>query len=275
MKKAMALALALLMVLAMGSGALADALEDILAAGKITVATSPDYAPYEFLDPTKTGQEQIVGSEVEMMKYIAEKLGVELVIEMMDFSATIGAVTSGAVDVAMSGLSWTEDRAEAVELSSYYNIDDKDGQGILIRKADAELFKVAEDFTGKTVAAQNGALQYNLLVEYLPNAVAEPVTNLNDAVLRLLSGKVDAISVDYDNGLGYVGSYPELMMSEFVYDYSGEGIVLAAKKGETALIEKLNEIIAEVNELGLFSQWTADAVTLSESFALDEEAAAE
>ncbi|MDR0928390.1 MAG: transporter substrate-binding domain-containing protein [Oscillospiraceae bacterium] len=269
MKKFSAFVLALLMLLAMGNAAMADRLDDILAAGKITVATSPDFAPMEFIDPTKTGQDSVVGAEVELMKYIAEKLGVELVIEQMDFQAALAAASMGNVDIAASGMAWREERAEAMELSAFYNMEDDDGQGILIRAEDADKYKTAADFVGKKVAVQNSSLQYNLLTEQIPEAVPELITNLNDAVMMLLTGKVDAVGVAYDNGEGFVTNYPDdLVMSEFKYEYLSEGNVLGVKKGETALIERINEIIAEVNELKLFTQWNADAEALAASFGI-------
>ena len=62
-----------------------------MKAGKIVVCTSPDYAPYEFEDPTKEGQDKYVGADMELARYIADKLGVELEITAMDFDACIAA----------------------------------------------------------------------------------------------------------------------------------------------------------------------------------------
>ena len=82
MKKVLSIALLALLALTlcMGCQPKADAnkLEKILAEGKITMATSPDFAPMEFMDPTKTGQEAYVGSDVQLGRYIAEKLGVQI-----------------------------------------------------------------------------------------------------------------------------------------------------------------------------------------------------
>ena len=104
---------------------LANALEKIKADGVLTVALSPDFSPMEFVDSSKTGQDQYVGFDITLAKYIAENLGVELVIEPMGFDASQTAVYTGSVPMSISGYSWTEDRAENYELSDYYYAGEK------------------------------------------------------------------------------------------------------------------------------------------------------
>lgn len=247
-------------------------LDTILETGKITMATSPDFAPNEFIDLTKTGQESYVGSDIELGKYIANKLGVELVIEAMDFSACQAAVSSGSVDMAISAFAWKEDRAESMGLSDFYNMEDSDGksQGILVLKENADKYKTAADFSGKVVAAQNGALQSELVVSQLPEDVKlESITSLNDAVLMLITGKIDALAVASDNGEAFAKNYDEITMSDFYFDYTSQGNVVAVKKGEDELLNKINEIIAEVNKNALYPQWKADAISLANKLGID------
>ena len=109
MKKILALALALLMV-SVCSMAMADRLDDILAAGKLTVATSPDWPPYEYIDDDGN----IVGTDVLMMQWIAEQLGVELEIQPLAFDACLAAVGRGDVDLMVAGLTFDEERLNAL-----------------------------------------------------------------------------------------------------------------------------------------------------------------
>ena len=249
----------------------AGRLDAIKKAGKITMATSPDYAPYEFIDVTKTGQESFAGADIELGKYIALKLGAELVIEAMDFTAAQGAVTSGKVDMSISGYAYTDERAESMELSIFYNLDRTDKQqGVLIRKEDADKYKTAEDFAGKKVAVQNASLQYNLLAKHVPEAEVELVADLKDAVMMLITKKVDAVGVSTKNGEAFSKNYSDVQMSSFYYDRADEGTVVAVTKGETELIEKINEILAEVNDKDLYSDWLEDAQTLAAAMALSE-----
>ena len=93
------------------------------------MGTSPDFAPWEFKD-VSSGTTEYVGADVELAKYIAEKLGVELEIKPMEFSAIQQAVTSGNIDMGISGFAYTDERAEAMGLSERYNVNTKKGQGL-------------------------------------------------------------------------------------------------------------------------------------------------
>ena len=265
MKKCVSLLLAFLLIAALPVCALAEnRLEKILAAGKLTVATSPDFAPAEFIDPTKTGQESIVGEEMLLAYYIAEQLGVELVIEAMDFSAVQGAVSQAKIDLGISGFSPTPERAESMELSDPYEFEVAENeQGLLVRTEDSALYASLEDFAGKKVAAQNGSLQQNLVNSQLPDSKIELITNLNDAVMMLITGKVDAVGISGANGKTFCNNYPDIMMCDFYYDYESLGQVAGMKKGEVELCAKINEIIKKAADAGLFPKWYEDAQDLA------------
>ena len=110
-----------------------NALEQIKADGVLSVALSPDFAPMEFVDSSKSGQEQYVGFDVTLAKYIADYIGVELNVEPMSFDACQTAVYTASVPMSISGYSWTEERAENYELSDcYYAGDNETEQVILI-----------------------------------------------------------------------------------------------------------------------------------------------
>lgn len=129
----------------------------ILASGKITMGTAPDFAPMEFKNVGAKGVEY-VGSDIELGKYIAEKLGVELEIKAMEFSAIQQGLASGTIDMGISGFAYTEERAETLGLSDRYNIQSEDkGHTLLVLKEDAASYKTAEDFSGKKVVAQNAS----------------------------------------------------------------------------------------------------------------------
>lgn len=271
MKKFFAAMLALALTLSLCATALAESrLDKILAAGEIHVATSPDFAPSEFIDDSKEGQDQYVGSDIELAKYIADKLGVKLVIEAMDFSAVQAAVVMGSVDLAISGFAYTEERAEACEMSAFYNVDDDGkGQGLLVLKEQADQYTKPEDFAGKLIGTQNGSLQYKLTTAQLPDANIELVGDLGTAVLMLVNGKLDALAVSGGNGEVFANNYPEVTMSEFMFEYESEGNVALMPKGETELAEAINAILAEVNEQGLYKVWNDEATELAKSLGID------
>ncbi len=264
-----ALAAAMLMATMSGCGSSQNRLEKILESGKLVLATSPDFAPLEFED-LSSGEAQYVGSDIELAKYIAEKLGVELEISAMDFSAVQAAIPSGQADIAISGFARTEERAQNMELSTPFNITEDGGQTVLVLKGEGANYTAAEDFSGLQIGAQNGSLQYNLVSSQLPEDVEiVPVGSLNDGVLMLETGKIDALASDLSNAELLLESHDGIETTDFMFEYSSEGNVAAVKKGETELIEAVNEIIEEVNELGLYDQWKDEATELAKSLGLE------
>ena len=264
-----ALGAAMLMAAMSGCGSSQNRLEKILESGKLVLATSPDFAPLEFED-LSSGEAQYVGSDIELAKYIAEKLGVELEISAMDFSAVQAAIPSGQADIAISGFAKTEERAQNMELSTPFNITEDGGQTVLVAKGQGANYTAAEDFSGLQIGAQNGSLQYNLVSSQLPEDVEiVPVGSLNDGVLMLETGKIDALASDLSNAELLLESHDGIETTDFMFEYSSEGNVAAVKKGETELIEAVNEIIDEVNELGLYDQWKEEATELAKSLGLE------
>lgn len=264
-----ALAAAMLMATMSGCGSSQNRLEKILESGKLVLATSPDFAPLEFED-LSSGEAQYVGSDIELAKYIAEKLGVELEISAMDFSAVQAAIPSGQADIAISGFAKTEERAQNMELSTPFNITEDGGQTVLVLKGEGANYTTADDFSGLQIGAQNGSLQYNLVSSQLPEDVEiVPVGSLNDGVLMLETGKIDALASDLSNAELLLESHDGIETTDFMFEYSSEGNVAAVKKGETELIEAVNEIIEEVNELGLYQQWKDEATELAKSLGLE------
>ena len=264
-----ALAAAMLMTTMSGCGSSQNRLEKILESGKLVLATSPDFAPLEFED-LSSGEAQYVGSDIELAKYIAEKLGVELEISAMDFSAVQAAIPSGQADIAISGFAKTEERAQNMELSTPFNITEDGGQTVLVLKGEGANYTAAEDFSGLQIGAQNGSLQYTLVSSQLPEDVEiVPVGSLNDGVLMLETGKIDALASDLSNAELLLESHDGIETTDFMFEYSSEGNVAAVKKGETELIEAVNEIIEEVNELGLYDQWKDEATELAKSLGLE------
>ena len=134
----------------------------------------------EFQYVDANGKNVYAGSDIELGKYIAEKLGVELKIEAMDFTAVQAAVTTGSVDMAISGFAKTAERAESMELSDSYNMDDDDsiGQGILIMKD-----KAAPDYQKK----KDG--------NYSPSSSTSSTAHNSSSILSMLSSTIILWSV--------------------------------------------------------------------------------
>ncbi|MHC1787202.1 MAG: transporter substrate-binding domain-containing protein [Christensenellales bacterium] len=261
MKKLLAtlLAITLLATLGLASAGTTDRLDSIKAAGQLVFATSPDYAPYEFQD--KDGQ--VVGSDVELAKYIAAQLGVALVIEPMDFDTVIASVATGKVDLAVSGISPTDERKISMDFSRGYHSEGD--QVLMILKANASLYKTLEDFDGKTVAAQNGSLQQSLVAEQLPNAKMEPIVKIPDGIMMVMTGKVEALAIAGNVATQYMSNYPDLTLCEAKFVYENDGEAVAIPLGSPKLVEAVNAIIEEVLASGKYLAWLDAAIQLNNS----------
>ena len=246
-----------------------DKLDKILKAGVITCATSPDFAPNEFID-ISSGETKYVGCDMELAQYIADSLGVKLEIVPMKFDAIKAAVTTGQVDMAIAGLAYTEDRAKNMQLSDLFgNTDADEGQGIVILKENADKLKTADDFAGKTVLAQNGSVQYDLTTTQLPKAKCTPIADVNNGAMEIMTGQAEGLTLDLAVAKVMINTHKELAISGFKFEYESKGNVIGCTKGETKLVNAINQIVKEVNDKGLYKQWKDKAVELAKSLGVE------
>ncbi len=263
-KKGLAWVLAVMMALSL-TAALAESqgthLDKIVADQKIVVATSPDYPPYEFMDM----QGNIVGADIKLAEYIAEKLGVELVIEALDFDTVLAAVTGGTVDLGIAGMVPKDERRESMEFSDIYYNDGN--QVIVILKENADKIKTLADFDGKTVGAQNGTLQQELVMTQLPGATMEQIVKIPDGIMSVMTKKIDGIALASVVANQYVANYPDLVICETMFEYEPLGVSIAMPKGETALKEAIDGIVLEIMDSGIYFEWMEEAVELANSLA--------
>lgn len=270
MKKLVCLLLAVLTVFALCACGSSEksALDEIKESGVLTVALSPDFSPMEFVDSSKTGQEQYVGFDVMLAQFIADELGVKLEIQAMSFDACQTAVSTASVPMSISGFSWTEERAENFELSDYYYAGENETeQVLLIRKDDADKYKSAEDFDGVEVGAQNASLQMMMVTEQLPNAKPYTIGDIGVGVLELQSGNIEALAVAAGNAEMIVDSNPDLMVCEWEFDVKAEyeANVVLITKGETELLEAVNAALQKAYDAGYYGDWYEEAVELAKS----------
>ena len=251
-------------------------LDEILESGKLVVATSPDYAPMEFIDSSKSGQEQYVGSDMELARYIAEKLGVELEIKAMDFGMVLSSVDLGQADLAIAGLGYEPEREENFEMSYGYNqTGESSCQGLMVKTDKYDEYQTLDDFSGKKIIAQSGSLQESYVTSQLPDSELQLVTTLDLAVMSLLSDKVDAFACSCDQMEAYEKNYSDIRMSAVQFDTTVEdsysGNVILIQKGQEDLLARINEIIEEVNESGIYQKWSDDAKALAAQMGLEFE----
>ena len=250
MKKIIAMILALTMMLSFAACGGSNGGDEIktVTPGTLTVALSPDFAPMEFVDPTKTGQDMYVGFDVILANYIADSLGLELVIMPMSFEACQTAVYTNTVDMSISGYSWSEKREANYNLSNYYYAGDNEDEQVLITmKGNEGKYDTADKLAGVKIAAQNASLQQSMVEAQLPDSELSLITDLGTAVLQLKNGDFDCIAVAGGNADAIIAKNPEIIKSGFGFyvDPKETGNVILLQKGADDLTSVVNEILAE------------------------------
>ena len=236
MKKLIAIALSILMLMAcLTACSSGKTLADVKEAGKLTIATSPDFPPFEYLDDNSA----VVGIEIDILNLVCAELGVELDIQQMDFDSVLPGVQTGKYDLGASGISVTPDREENTLFTVPYCLA---AQAIVVLKDSPITCKA--DLDGKTVAVQTGttAEEFCMGAGYTVNAY----TANTDAQQALLSGKVDAWVIDDLTAADMVKVYNAehgetlVVLSEAM---TTEPYAFAFMKGSDDLAEPINEIL--------------------------------
>lgn len=245
-----------------------DLLEKIQKNGKLVVGMSADYAPYEFHYIDENGKDVIGGFDVDIANEIANKIGVNLVIQEMDFDALVSALPAGKVDLVISGMNPTEERAKVVDFSEvYYNSK----HGILVRAEDADKYQTFADLEGAKVGVQLGSTQEKIAKTEIPNVNLQQLSNINNLILELKAGKVDAIVMEKPVAEMAVKSNPELAVGKPIYEEQAGGNAVGIAKNNPQLLAKVNEVITELNESGKMDEYIEKANELAATANIVEE----
>ena len=248
MKKIIVIALALVMVMSLAAcgGASGATLAEVQKAGKLTIATSPDFPPFEALGEDGS----VVGIEIDIMNLICQKLGVELDIQQIDFESVLPGVQAGKYDVGVSGISVTPKRQENALFTDPYCLA---AQAIVVVDGSAVTCKA--DLEGKTIAVQTGTTAETYCMEN--GYTISSFTANNDAQSALLTGKVDAWVIDDLTAADMVKAYnaengDTLVILEEAL--TTEPYAFAFCFGSEDLVEEINGIIAELLANGTIAE---------------------
>ena len=240
MKKILAIVLVLMMVLSLA--ACGGSKEE----KTLTMATNAYFPPYEYYENDK-----IVGIDAEVAAVIAEKLGMELVIEDMDFGSIIAAVQTGKCDMGMAGMTVTEERLESVNFSDVYAV----GVQVVIVNEGSEIATL-DDLEGKKIGTQLGTTGDMYSKD---DYGEENVTSYGkgaDAVIALKGGDVDAVIIDNEPAKAFVAENEGLKILET--EYAVEDYAIAIAKENTVLLSDLNKALEKLTADG-----TIDAIIAS------------
>lgn len=243
--------------------------EEIKEYGKLVVATSPDFPPFESLDEAGN----VIGWDIDVAKALAEKLGVELEIQKMEFDAVLSSVAAGKVHIGMAGISNTAKRDESVDFS----LNVFDSSQMIIVRADNTSINGPMDLAGKTVAVQAGTIgnwlaemdedyaynfddDGNVLLDEPILGAPKTVTKLSSglmAIQQVKNGQADAVILDklpaktIVEKLNAEGGNQLKILDMSVYD---DAYAFAIGEGNTALKTWIDEALTELKEEGFFEE---------------------
>lgn len=254
MKKLLSLILAVTMVAALlagcgsssssgTSGAGVDS--EALADGVLTVGTNAEFPPFEYVGDN--GEPD--GFDMALIKAIGEKLGVEVVIENMEFDSLVSSIGS-KTDIAIAGMTVTEERKQSVDFSEpYYNAV----QHVLVA-ADSDISGY-DDLIGKTIGCQLGTTG-DFIIEEIEGATDQQYNKAVDAVNDLVNGRLDAVIVDSNPAGVFAANFPDQVkdLDGADFGFEVEEYAIALPKGDTALKEALDVAITGLKEDGTFDK---------------------
>ena len=162
LKKITAIMIGAVMAVSMAVPAMADDKVETVTDGKLTVATSPDFAPYEFYSIDEDGNPTLSGFDMDLAQYIADKMGLELEVVPMDFDGVLSELSQKNVDLGMAGLSPDPARADAMEFSDLYY---KGGQSFVTVKDKADQSRLLKMQTTKIILSVHRQVLSSLILQ--------------------------------------------------------------------------------------------------------------
>lgn len=220
----------------------------------LRVGTEPAFAPFEF---PKEGSKELTGFDIELVQAIGKQMGAKVEISGMGFDALIPALNAGNIDVAIAGMTITEERKKAVSFSDPYYTS---GLIIMVKK-DNTAVKSIDDLKGKRIAAQIGTTG-EMKSRSVEGAKVTTFNTQDEAALELKNGGVDAVIGDLpvmEYYLAKGGSQFAMTVGEKM---EAEQYGIAAKKG-SKLVEDINKAMAELKKNGefdkIYKKWFGEA----------------
>lgn len=244
-------AIASAIALSLGSATIAMA-----QTSTVNVATDPSFVPFEMMDP-ESGE--MVGFDMDIINEIADRAGFEVNLTTMEFSGIIPAVQTGSQEIAIAGITITDERAQIVDFSDpYYD----SGLQIIVR-ADNEDVSSLEDLQELTIGTKIGSTSYDFLQQELgEDADITPYPGTADMYMALLGRNVDAVLYDSPNVAYFTQTRGEGRTKVVGPLYEGQQYGIVFHKG-SEWVEPANEALASMREDGtydeIYAKWFGEA----------------
>lgn len=202
--------------------------------GVLTMGTNATFPPYEFYDG-----EEIVGIDAEIAELLAEKLGLTLEIQDMDFTAIVTSVQTGKIDIGLAGMTVTEERLQNVNFTNTYAT----GVQVVIVKEDSDIQSI-DDLEGKLIGVQEGTTGHIFCSDDYGEENVVAYTNGATAVQNLISDSVDCVVIDQQPAINFVAANEGLKILDT--EYVKEDYAAAVSKDNEPLLNALNSALDEL-----------------------------
>ncbi len=217
----------------------------IKKAGKLTVITSADYPPYEFIDST-TGKP--VGVDMDIAQAIADKLGVTLEVKnIQDFDGVLASLQAGYQDIAISGLTPTDERKLTVDFSDPYSTTKN---VVIVKKGNENKYKTVADLAKVVMGAQRGSEQEDVCTDFIKAKTVKTQTRIDTLLLSLSNGQIDAAVVEEPVAKAYLAKMDGLAIANMELGYDESGYCVVFNKNDDVLKKLVNDTIKELKANG-------------------------
>lgn len=210
----------------------------------LTVGTNAEFPPFEYVNDN--GEPD--GFDIALIKAIGEKMGMDVVVENMAFDSLVTAIGS-KIDVAIAGMTVTEERAQTVDFSdNYYTAV----QYVIVPKGSE--IATADDLVGKTIGVQLGTTGDFIATDDIADSTVSSYNKAVDAVNDLINGRVDAVIIDKNPALVFAEEYADSVevIDGAQFGFEEEYYAIAMPKGDTELADAINAALAALVEDGTF-----------------------
>ena len=238
----------------------------IKKSGVLKVATSADYAPFEF-HTMVDGKDKIVGSDIDLVNEIAKELGVKAEVSDMSFNTVLASLKEGKSDIAISAISATDERKEQFDFTdNYYNPP----QVIVINKKNKDAYTSTDALKDKNVGAQKGSIQEDVVKTQIEGSKLVTIDKVPNMVVEVNQGSLDAMVVEKTIAESYIAQNPDLTIADITLKPSAdEAFAIVLPKGSSDLQKELNTIIKKLNDEGKVEEFIKKNNELAEKTATE------
>lgn len=213
---------------------------------ELVVATDNSFVPFEFIDED-SGDGDVQGFDIDMMKAIADEAGLDITFKTMDFKGIIPGLKSGRWDMGIAGISITEERKKSIDFSDPYF---KSGIIVAVQEGNTNI-KSLDDLAGKTVSTRQGSTSQKYLKENAPKAEIKAFPKITQGYQELATGRVDATLYDEPNLKYYIKQNAKGKIKTVGEKLTAEPYAIAFQQ-DSDLVGKVNKALQTIKDNGTY-----------------------